>query len=88
MRAQRLPGGARLHDVAAALRQHLIPENHVADEAVFGLHGEEAAQIALGERIFAEPCQDHDVKAGIPEPLERVGFQRRRYVAVVLAQQA
>jgi len=35
--------------VRVARPEHVLPEDHVADEHVFLLHCEEAAQVALGE---------------------------------------
>jgi hypothetical protein len=39
--------------------EHLLPEDHVADEPVFLLHCEEAAQVALGEIELAQARQHH-----------------------------
>jgi hypothetical protein len=47
----------------------------VADEPVFLLHCEETAQVALGEIELAQARQHHDVKAGVPESLEGIGFR-------------
>lgn len=87
VRAQRLPGGPRLHDVGTTLRQELLPENHMTDKAVLFLLREKAAQVPLGEVVFAETGQHHDVKAGVPEPLEWIGVGSRRNVAIALAEQ-
>jgi hypothetical protein len=85
---ERFPGRTRLHNVRAALGKNLLPEDHMPDEAVLLLHGEEAAQVALGEIELAQAREDHDVKAGVPEPLEGIGLERWRDIAVVLAEEA
>jgi hypothetical protein len=61
--------------VRVARPEHLLPEDHVVAEPIFLLHCEEAAQVALGEIELAQPRQHHDVKAGVPEPLEGIGFR-------------
>jgi hypothetical protein len=66
----------------------LLPENHVADEAVVLLHGEQAAKGPLGNVVFAQPREDKDGEAAIPEPLERIGLQSGRDEAIVLAQRS
>jgi hypothetical protein len=43
------PQRSRHDPVRVARPEHVLPEDHVADEHVFLLHCEEAAQVALGE---------------------------------------
>jgi len=49
--------------VRVARPEHLLPEDHVADEHVFLRHCEEAAQVALGEIELARAPASHGSSA-------------------------
>jgi hypothetical protein len=88
VRAKAAQRGSGLQYVGVTVRQRLVPEDHVADEAVFFLHREQAGEVAFGQVDLAEAHQHEDVEARVPEPLERIGALRGRDVAVVAPQQA